>query len=198
MLLQGLHSISDKILEKVLPFYAQILSSYTYVNNLYYESMDTSDLPHNLWFGAACPTINYLWVHAGLCTVADLPIVNSKIDVIAVKHRLEAVGCFRSPYLQCYSFQKFFAQLFQTNVQGTFVPNQALPLVMKRLLQSATATVLNLDNWCKVFQIVPLEIPDCEKIFKQMLVDCKVTKFHEINYKILAHILATLKIIAKV
>ncbi len=44
--------------------------------------------------------------------------------------------------------------------------------------------------------MVPLEVPECEQIFQQMLVSCKITKFRDINFKILARILVMLKILA--
>ena len=58
--------------------------------------------------------------------------------------------------------------------------------------------MLSLDNWYKVLEYLPLEVPECEHIFKRMLLNCKISKFHKVNYKILAQILATPKIIAKV
>ena len=41
-------------------------------------------------------------------------------------------------------------------------------------------------------------MPECEHIFTRMILNCKISKFHKVNYKILARILATPKITAKV
>ncbi len=81
---------------------------------------------------------------------------------------------------------------------GTFVPNDLFVSQAKSLLQTHTLQLLSLSNWLHYFSILPLEVPEIERIFQRMLVHCKVTKFWEINYKILARILATPKIIAKV
>ncbi len=53
-------------------------------------------------------------------------------------------------------------------------------------------------KWFEYFVIFPFEDFQATKIFKQILVACKVTKFWETNYKILAQILVILKIIAVV
>ncbi len=46
--------------------------------------------------------------------------------------------------------------------------------------------------------MVPLEVPECEQIFQWMLVSCKITKFRDINFKILARILVMPKILASI
>ena len=83
-------------------------------------------------------------------------------------------------------------------VPGTFIPNLHLPIVMMTLLKDDCTVVLTLDKWCVFFNRVSFEILELEQIFQRMLVQCKPTKFREINYKILARILATPKIISKV
>ena len=45
---------------------------------------------------------------------------------------------------------------------------------------------------------IALEVPESECIFQHMLVNCKITKFREVNFKILACILAMPKIVAKI
>ncbi len=83
-------------------------------------------------------------------------------------------------------------------VPGTFIPNLHLPIVMKKLLKDDCTVVLTLDKWCVFFNRVSFEILELEQIFQRMLVQCKPTKFREINYKILVRILAIPKIISKV
>ncbi len=69
---------------------------------------------------------------------------------------------------------------------------------MKQTLQAEVTGPLSLDNWCKVLQIVPLEVPEAKQIFQHILVSCKITKFYEVNFKILSRILAIPKVVAKV
>ena len=81
---------------------------------------------------------------------------------------------------------------------GTFIPNPLLPMAMKSLLQRETSVMLSLDNWCHSLQLLPLSVPESKMVFQQMLVHCKITKFYKVNFKILAQILATPKILATV
>ena len=46
--------------------------------------------------------------------------------------------------------------------------------------------------------MAPLEIPYLEKIFHCMLITCKITKFKEVNYKILSRILLTPKMLSRI
>ena len=130
-LLQGLHSVSEKILNLLPPFYAGVVQSYAYTNNLFYEAFDSSQLPQNLWCGKVYSYVDWDWVNAGFFTVSDLPLVGDKIDVIAVTTRLQNVGCVHLPYLLCCTFQTNFAQLLHNFIHGTFVPNELLLLPMK-------------------------------------------------------------------
>ncbi len=133
-LLQGMHSVSEKILNQLPPFYAGVVHSYVYTNNLYYEAFDSSNLPQNLWCGKVYPYVDHNWVNAEFFTVSDLPLDGDKIDVIAVTTRLYAVGCTHSPYLLCCAFQANFVHLLHCDVPSTFVLNDLLLLPMKRIL----------------------------------------------------------------
>ena len=66
------------------------------------------------------------------------------------------------------------------------------------LLHQCTSHMLLLRKWFSILHRVPYETPQVEQVFHQMLFDYKITKFWDVNYKILARILATPKIIAKV
>ena len=68
----------------------------------------------------------------------------------------------------------------------TFVSIQA-----KALLSQASEAPLSLEYWEKKLNIPPLSREDKIKVFHVMLVKCKITKFWDVNYKILARILAT-------
>ncbi len=159
-LLQGLHSVTDALLSKLPPFYAQVVCSYAHTNNLYYKAFDSNTLPQNLWCGAIFSHIDNDWISAGFYTVVDLPIQAGKIDVIAVTQQLHEFGYNRSPYLYCCAFQSCFAQFFAQPIEGTFIPNDLLPVSMKQILQAEVTCLLSLDNWCRVLQIVPLEVPE--------------------------------------
>ncbi len=145
-LLQGLHTISDSIFQKFPPFYTNVLCSYAHTNNLYYQTIDDSSLPQNLWYGKALAYIDYDWMTAGFFMVADLPVVNGKIGIIAVTCKLQSIRCTRSPYLLYCAFQAQFAQYFTTSVEGTFIPNDLLPLAMKCVLQADSLEMLSLNN----------------------------------------------------
>lgn len=84
-----------------------------------------------------------------------------------------------------------------STVPGTFVSYNELLVRSKSLLQAQSSSVLRLNGWLNFFQMVPLEIPQLEKIFHQMILSCKITKFKEVNYKILTQILLTPKLLSK-
>ncbi len=192
----GLCSISEKVLLKLPPFYSGMLQSFAHVNNLFFQSVDVSELPHNLWFGQIHNYVDWNWYRAGLLTVGDLPTIHSKIDLSTVTSQLNEVGCVRSPFLLCCSFQQVFSSYLDKTIQGSFLPSEIVILCSKALLQASISATLSLDKWCLSLQLLLLEIPEMERIFHAMLVQCKITKFREINFKILAWILVTPKIIS--
>ena len=53
-----------------------------------------------------------------------------------------------------------FSHVFAQPIEGIFIPNDLLPVSMKRILQAEVTCLLSLDNWCRVLQIVPLEVPE--------------------------------------
>ncbi len=69
---------------------------------------------------------------------------------------------------------------------------------MKVLLRSECTSTLKLDNWCQFLNRIPFEIPESEVIFQRNITDCKISKFKEINYKILSRTLVTPKIVSKI
>ncbi len=60
------------------------------------------------------------------------------------------------------AFQALFACYLTTSVEGTFVPNDLLPLAMKCVLQADTSEMLSLTNWCHALKILPSEVPESE------------------------------------
>ncbi len=66
---------------------------------------------------------------------------------------------------------------------------------LKELLLQSLSSMLSLTNWEIYFELIPMSLPTMQVIFRRMLQACKYTKFREINFKILAHILLTPKIL---
>ncbi len=96
----GMHSVSESLAAQIPQFYATIVCSYSYVNNLFYENaLNPVELPHNLWSNSVFSDVNALWCQVGFCTVPDLLVDDGKINVPAVTQALRQVGCFQSPYL---------------------------------------------------------------------------------------------------
>ncbi len=106
-------------------------------------------------------------------------------------------GVKSSCYLYCCVLQEQ-APLFCLLLPGTHLIHPALLLTAKSLVWDASTVKLSLQNWEKFFDILPLESGVQEQIFKQMLCSCKVTKFWQVNYKILSCILAIPKTVAAV
>ncbi len=67
---------------------------------------------------------------------------------------------------------------------------------MKSLLLKQVSEVLSLVKWDLPLGIMPTSKGEAQMIFMQMLKKCKFTKFCEINFKILTHILVTPKILS--
>ncbi len=158
--------------------------------------MNVSELPHNLWFRQIHNYVDWNWYHAGLLTVGNLPTIYGKIDLSAITSHLNEVGYVRSPFLLFCSFQPVFSSYLDKTIQGSFLPSEMVILYGKALLQASISAPLSLDKWCLSLQLLLLEIPEMERIFRAMLVQYKITKFREINFKILAWILAIPKIIS--
>ncbi len=120
-------------------------------------------------------------------TINDLPIQDRKIDVGEVKQCLAQVGGHSSPYLSCCAFQANFAHFFETSVPFTSLVTPQLLTKAKHLLQNESSTMLSLSKWTTFFQLIPLEVPVLEAIYRHMLCGCKITKLWEVNFKILSH-----------
>ena len=57
----------------VLPnFYAGVILSYCWVNDLFYKNNKNLSLSHNVWATWKAPEVNKRWVSVGLCTLNDL------------------------------------------------------------------------------------------------------------------------------
>ncbi len=125
-------------------------------------------------------------------------MLSGRIDVNEVNSRLAPYRLPADSFLKYCTFQTFFAGFLNSAIPGTFVPCEELVSRSKLLLQSQSSCVLLLDGWVHCFHMVPLKIPHLEKIFHHILVVCKITKFKEVNYKILSRILLMLKLLSRI
>ena len=160
--------------------------------------MDTSQLQHNLWFGCVYNSINWDWCQAGYFMIGQLPNADGRIDLAELTSQLKKANYSGSPYLKACAFQQTLGSFLVHRIPGSFVFHDQLLLCCKHLLQQVTTTPLSLDNWCARSNILPLVVPEAEKVFQKMLLFCKITKFREINFKILSSILVMPKVISKV
>ncbi len=127
-----------------------------------------------------------------------MPNVDGKIDLPELISQLKKINCSGSPYLKACVFQQTLGCFLVHGIPRSFVFNDQLLLCCKHLLQQVTTAPLSLNNWCTRLNILPLEVPEVEKVFQEILLFCKITKFREINFKILSQILVMPKVISKV
>ncbi len=102
-LISGLRCLSESEIQKLPPFYASILRSYIYVNNLFYESSKDKTLQINLWGTTGQAKIKCDWYAAGYFTIVDLPIQVGKLDFGVIADQLRASR--GDTYLLCCKFQ---------------------------------------------------------------------------------------------
>ena len=167
-----------------------MLHSYSFVNALFYQKNLNIPLSHNLFGTLECPRIKRNWIQAD----SDLPLVGRKLDVDNIQVLVQ--GYKASTYMFCCSIQKClnaFLLVLQVDVSMIHL---LLVIQMKALMTMHTSLVLDLSYWERKLQILPMEFSEKKIIFSQMLQKYKVTKFWDVNYKILMHILATTVVLA--
>ncbi len=86
-LFQGLRAVTETDLVGLDNFYASMLHSYNFVNNLFYEwnKNKSSSLPVNLWGHPKSRHIHLPLALSGICTIGDLPLIHGKIDFSEVQ-----------------------------------------------------------------------------------------------------------------
>ncbi len=125
------------------------------------------------------------WLRVGLLTAQDLPLHNGKTDLTAITAKLRHLP---DTYV--------IACQIQTQL-GKFLPSgelevpssQVNPLLLqqsKALLRADVSQLMSLDKWCKALNLLPLSQDEMKCVFKDVLGCCKISKFWEINYKILS------------
>ncbi len=133
--------------------------------------------------------------HVGYLCVADLPKVSGKIDCQTVQRNVTNIGG-GLVFLACYSLQKMFQSIFAKTIPTSHLVREELILLAKTLFVQRNSQPLTLHKWFVHLQMMPLNKAECENIFIRMIKSCKYTKFHEINFKILAYILVTPSLLA--
>ena len=159
--------------------------SYAITNNLFYEKNRTAQLPHNLWATIDHLKIQLKWCEQELYMAGDVPTKMGKVDYQRIVGLIPSSGM----YLTCCSIQKSLGPFLNQQVQGSCQVNQDLISQSKELLCMSIASALSLSKWEHVLGLMPLEDKEKETIFTVMLKKCKITKFQEVNFKILSRIL---------
>ncbi len=197
---KGMCMVRESSLSLLDPFYAVTICSFSMMNNLFFlknrNKPGISDFPTNLWCHPKSPEIALTFASAEFCIVSDLPICEGKINV---QHIIEHLGKnWANVFMTCYHLQSMFLKYFGELALGSFILHDDMLLQCKGLLLANNSLMLSLTNWEKALQYMPHSKGECEIIFGHMLRDCKYSKFHEINFKLLSRILLTLKILSKI
>ncbi len=88
-LFQGLCQLPESALCGLDNFYALMVHSYAYVNDLFYKKSDELQLPINIFCHPDSPKINFNMSHAGFNTLYDLPLTSeNKIDFWLVQNKI--------------------------------------------------------------------------------------------------------------
>ena len=137
---------------------------------------------------------------AGYHILSDLPLQNNKIDHKIIWNKLNKLNkSSLDVFLVCYSLQNKFASLFHTSsTAGCHLLHPELVTQAKSLLITASSQMLSLAKWDLFFGCMPSSKPEKQMIFQRMLHRCKISKFREVNFKLLVHILLSLKVLLKV
>ncbi len=130
-------------------------------------------------------------------TILDIPTGHDgKVDI---DHLSQILGLKpHNIYLCCCVIQKHFVGKFHWALEASHLPHLALTMQVKNLLQDSTNTMLTLSNWCQELTILPYDTTKSQLIFTRILKNYKINKFHEINFKILAQILVTPKMLSSI
>ncbi len=193
--MSGVRAIREDLLTEIPFFYASILHSYAFVNNLFYEANGQASLPYNIWFSSVFPFCDKNWCLAGVNTICDLPLTNGKIDFPAI---WDKVGKSPNVWLRCCTLQGMLMKYFLVAVPGQHMPSPLLKLQIKALLSLHSSGLLTLSRWEETLELMPLTEDKLLKVFQRMLVQYKVSKLWEINFKILSRILAIPIVIAAI
>ncbi len=152
-------------------------------------------MPYNIWFSSVFHFCDRNWYLAGVNTLCDLPLADGKIDFPAVQDK---VGRSPNVWLHCCTLQGTLMKYSSVAVPSQHMPSPLLRLQMKALLSSHSSSLLTLSSWEEALELMPLTDNELIKVFQRMLMQYKVSKLWEINFKILSRLLATPMVIAAI
>ena len=161
---------------------------YTYINNLFFKCNEKLQLQQNLFGTVFAHRIKWSLVHAEYLTLSDLPTCQGKLDFILIAAH---VCPSADLYLFYCMLQKNLGKFIGGSETLLPLPHTFVSMQAKALLSQASEAPLSLEYWEKKPNIPPLSWEDKTKVFCVILVKCKITKFWNVNYKILTRILAT-------
>ena len=143
ILVSGVCAIREDLLTRIPSFYASVLHSYAFVNNLFYEANGQASLPYNIWFSSIFPFCDKNWYLSGVNTICDLPLAYGKIDFPSVQDK---VGKSPNVWLQCCTLQGTLMKYSSVAVPGQHMPSPLLKLQMKALLSLHSSGLLTLSR----------------------------------------------------
>ncbi len=150
----------------------------------------------NIWASADYPGISKCLIAADIIEVADLPTKDGIIDYRYVQQKVQQTGLADNVFLLCMALQKIFStRLGCLPSDRVFLTHLALG--SKKLLTVQRQFLVSLMGW-EVALRSPITFEEQQKAFYWMLKHCRVSKFYEINFKILHCILATPQLIAHI
>ncbi len=187
----GMVCCSEQILQRILHFYAAALRSFALVNRLNVSQQHLS----NIWASSEYPGIFKPMVDVGYIEIGYLPVKGGAIDFRTIQMKLQQAGYVNNIFLLCAALQsKFHAFLGQPVSERLFLSN--LYKVAKKVLQIECQHLFDLAKW--ELHLGTIDFATQQAAFRSMLHHCKVSKFFEVNFKILHHILATPSLISKI
>ncbi len=80
-------------------------------------------------------------------------------------------------FMVCYSLQKKFGPYLPLIIPGSSEFNAELIGLSKRYLREHSSDMLCLTKWDKFFKVMPHSMGQYQMVFKQMLQQCRYTKF---------------------
>ncbi len=133
-------------------------------------------------------------VLAGFIEIGDLPLVNGVLDFHRIRDRLCMIGFRHDSFMLCAALQKKFSLRLGCPTMDKSFPSH-LESQAKSLLRTQRQHFVDIHKWELVLKEV-ITFDQQLRSYKSMLKKYKVSKFHEVNFKILHRILAMPTIIA--
>ena len=138
----GMRDVCESDLHTLPPFYAGMVRSFCWVNNLFYEKNPNLYLSHNLWATVGAPAVYLGWKRSNLLTLMDVPKINGKVDLQGITSKL---GPASDSYLIACRIQKQLGNKFQLQ-PPEWPSHMVYPVLLqqsKQLLQENVSTPLN-------------------------------------------------------